>query len=678
MTFVAKNLRYGMNNNEDDIKAPVGIEAKSHFTPLKRDYIQMAMGGLYVNKTDKKEYLLVEFLEDINQAVFKDLSTLSNHVLSVHDFENSVSESNVSVIVDLNEISDKDWQKAQRKYLAIKPLLGGVGFKYNGVKGYEKRAEEVGVSSRTLRRWVEQYQSTDSIGSLLDRKRGWSEGKSRIEPETDNLINEVINDFYLTIQRPTVQATIREVNRLCFKEGYEKPSPNTIRNRIKNISEEKLLKGRGQRKRAKQKFTAKAGQFPDSNYPLSVVQIDHTPIDIILVDDKYRKPIGRPYLTVAIDVYSRVITGYYIALDAPSVTSVGMCIARSILRKNELLTSFGIHDATWDVFGKPAKIHVDNGSDFRAESLKKSCAFHGIDIEFRPLARPEYGGHIERLIGTLMKQVHGLPGTTFSNIKEKDEYNSEKHASLTLHELETWLLTYITKVYHETIHSSIGRTPNEQWRIGLFGDGYEAGIGIPAVPENAQTLMLDFMPSIERTIQRNGVTIDGLQYYNASLNNYINATENEGSNSKTKRKFTFRQDPRDISNIWFYDPALKHYFNIPLANQALPAMSLWEYKTLKNKVREQSGTVNEALIYQAWEDMQSLVESSQQATKSLRRQEQRRKSHKKSQKAYDGLKQEDKAQELLDKASITTEGKKADTSTSDIDLDDDLFYEDIE
>ncbi|MDY3306781.1 hypothetical protein [Psychrobacter sanguinis] len=232
-----------MNNNEDDIKAPVGIEAKSHFTPLKRDYIQMAIGGLYVNKTDKKEYLLVEFLEDINQAVFKDLSTLSNHVLSVHDFENSVSESNVSVIVDLNEISDKDWQKAQRKYLAIKPLLGGVGFKYNGVKGYEKRAEEVGVSSRTLRRWVEQYQSTDSIGSLLDRKRGWSEGKSRIEPETDNLINEVINDFYLTIQRPTVQATIREVNRLCFKEGYEKPSPNTIRNRIKNISEEKLLKG---------------------------------------------------------------------------------------------------------------------------------------------------------------------------------------------------------------------------------------------------------------------------------------------------------------------------------------------------------------------------------------------------------------------------------------------------
>src|SRR5699024_630860 len=209
------------------------------------------------------------------------------------------------------------------------------------------------------------------------------------------------------------------------------------------------------------------------------------------------------------------------------------------------------------------KIHVDNGSDFRAESLKKSCAFHGIDIEFRPLARPEVGGHIERLIGTLMKQVHELPGTTFSNIKEKDEYDSEKHATMRLHDLETWFLTYVTKVYHHSIHSSIQRTPTEQWRIGIFGDGYEEGTGIPSVPQNEQTLMLDFMPSIERTIQRNGVTIDGLQYYDSCLNNFINMSEDTGG--KIKRKFTFRQDPRDISNIWFYDPLLKHYFAIPLA-----------------------------------------------------------------------------------------------------------------
>ncbi|OLF39702.1 transposase, partial [Psychrobacter sp. Rd 27.2] len=229
----------------------------------------------------------------------------------------------------------------------------------------------------------------------------------------------------------SVEATIREVFKRCYKLDIDKPSKKAIRTRIKRISEKALLRGRGYREKAKNKFTPKAGKFPDADYPLSVIQIDHTPVDIILVDDRYRKPIGRPFITLAIDVYSRMVTGYYISLDAPSVTSVGMCLSRSILPKTDILLEFGLTNATWDVFGFPRKIHVDNGSDFRAESLRKSCAFHGIDIEFRPVARPEFGGHIERLIGNLMEKIHGLPGTTFSNVNQKDDYDSEKNASLT-------------------------------------------------------------------------------------------------------------------------------------------------------------------------------------------------------------------------------------------------------
>lgn len=64
-----------------------------------------------------------------------------------------------------------------------------------------------------------------------------------------------------------------------------------------------------------------------------MIQIDHTPVDLMLVDNEHRKSIGRPYLTLAIDVYSRMITGYYLSLDPPSATSVAMCVARSILQK---------------------------------------------------------------------------------------------------------------------------------------------------------------------------------------------------------------------------------------------------------------------------------------------------------------------------------------------------------
>ncbi|MGG2204572.1 transposase, partial [Escherichia coli] len=45
------------------------------------------------------------------------------------------------------------------------------------------------------------------------------------------------------------------------------------------------------------------GEPPAVTAPLEQVQIDHTVIDLIVVDDRDRQPIGRPYLTLAIDVF---------------------------------------------------------------------------------------------------------------------------------------------------------------------------------------------------------------------------------------------------------------------------------------------------------------------------------------------------------------------------------------
>jgi putative transposase len=69
------------------------------------------------------------------------------------------------------------------------------------------------------------------------------------------------------------------------------------------------------------------GNVPAIMAPLDQVQIDHTVIDLIVVDDRDRQPIGRPYLTVAIDVYSRCLLGMVVTLEAPSSVSVGLCIA---------------------------------------------------------------------------------------------------------------------------------------------------------------------------------------------------------------------------------------------------------------------------------------------------------------------------------------------------------------
>ena len=147
-------------------------------------------------------------------------------------------------------------------------------------------------------------------------------------------------------------------------------------------------------------------------------------MDIILVDDEHRRPIGRPWLTVAIDVYSRMITGFLLSLDAPSETSVALCVAQALLPKEELLLQRKL-DAEWPVWGFPDVIHVDNGGEFRSDNFKKSCEAHGIDLEFRPVKRPNYGGHIERLIGTFMTEVHTLPGSTFSSPSKKGDLDPE-------------------------------------------------------------------------------------------------------------------------------------------------------------------------------------------------------------------------------------------------------------
>ncbi len=72
-------------------------------------------------------------------------------------------------------------------------------------------------------------------------------------------------------------------------------------------------------------------------------------------------------------------------------------------------------------------------------ALRRGCEQYGIAIDYRPVRTPHYGGHIERLIGTMMGKVHLLPGTTFSNVHVKGDIDPGKTAAMTLDELERWL-----------------------------------------------------------------------------------------------------------------------------------------------------------------------------------------------------------------------------------------------
>jgi putative transposase len=103
--------------------------------------------------------------------------------------------------------------------------------------------------------------------------------------------------------------------------------------------------------------------------PLEVVQIDHTEVDVFLVDDETRKSMdARPWLTLAIDVFTRMVVGFHLSMDKPSRVSLGLCMLNAVYDKTTWLKEHGI-DAIWPVAGLPEAVHSDNGADFRSRAF---------------------------------------------------------------------------------------------------------------------------------------------------------------------------------------------------------------------------------------------------------------------------------------------------------------------
>jgi putative transposase len=175
------------------------------------------------------------------------------------------------------------------------------------------------------------------LSALVPPKHSGGKGKGRLSADLEAIIKTTIQEEYLTPQKRTAQRIIDEVRRRCYRANLQPPADNTVRSRLQALRADDTLRCREGASRARQKFAPVPGTFPPPSWPLAVAQIDHTPVDLIVVDEQYRRPIGRPYLTLAIDVYSRCIPGFCLSLEAPSAVSVGLCLAHAVLDKETWL-----------------------------------------------------------------------------------------------------------------------------------------------------------------------------------------------------------------------------------------------------------------------------------------------------------------------------------------------------
>lgn len=293
---------------------------------------------------------------------------------------------------------------------------------------------------------------------------------------------------------------------------------------------------------------------------MAVWQIDHTEMDVMVVSSTEGAVIGRPYLTLVIDVATRMIAGFSISLDPPSSRSVAAALLQGVSPKEEILRTFGIEGA-WPIHGLPDALHTDNGSEFaKAVGYRRGCANYHIELVLREPGKPRHGGHIERLIGSMMGRVHFLPGTTFSNPRQRERYRSEAKARLTIDELQQWFAREVL-LYHDRRHSMLGVSPRDAWETMCR----EQQI-VPRQPRNLDQFYIGFLPSKTAKIQRHGIQFKTLEYSGPELAEI----RHYGTTS-----IEFRFDPNDLAAV-FIQARSGAWVPLSIRHQARPSLTLWE------------------------------------------------------------------------------------------------------
>ena len=513
--------------------------------------------------------------------------------------------------------------EAQRRASVLRPLVQAYLSRAGSLEsGIGDAVWELGVSRTTVWRWIRRLAAEGGrTSALVPRKRGRRNGSVMVPGDVEGIIEEHLTRYYLRRERPSLARVVTEIRSACLERGLQPPTRRTVQRRLDAMDAREVMKAREGAKAARQRFAPVTGRNR-SERPLDVVQIDHTPADIILVDSFERKPIGRPWVTLAIDIATRMVTGYHVSFDAPSRLSVALCLTRAVAPKAEFLADLECN-APWPAQGKPVSIHVDNGRDFRSQAFQSACAEWGINLVYRPPGSPHFGGHVERLIGTMMGAVHLLPGTTQSSVAAKGGYDAEAMAAMTLGEFDRWFALEICR-YNNSIHSSLGCTPVAKWDAlagEMSGD----------IPFDMEAFRVSFLPSEQRQVRRDGIHLFDLRYWSDALAGYVGRRDG---------KVVVRYDPRDLSTVWVELDGGR-CVEARYRNLEIPPVSLWEYREAMQKARAMGkvGT-NELVLAELIRQQRQIEGESRALTKAERR-------SRESNSSMRGLAAEDRASEGL-------------------------------
>lgn len=284
------------------------------------------------------------------------------------------------------------------------------------------------------------------------------------------------------------------------------PSVETLRKEIRGLECFDTYAAKYGERLAKTRFKGN-GRGLTASRALRLGCMDHTLLDTVaVIDVETMLPMGRPWLTVLIDVRTRCIVGFVLTYEPPSNYAAMECIKRANRPKLHLLDRFPKFPVLAYIFGKFDEIVVDNGWELSGITFQDAMADVGTTVRWAPIASPTYKAIVERFFRILNQILnHKLPGGVLKpELLREMGYDPTKAAVLTIAELESLIWSAIS-YYHIEEHSTLLRPPASLWEQDMNAHG------IDVIGDDRQLDKMAGALKPDCRLTTSGVELDGLR-----------------------------------------------------------------------------------------------------------------------------------------------------------------------